>query len=61
MKTIKENYVGVCVSCGAPVPEGRMICPNCEKQIEDDAFQNFKGNENRIKNRLIRKGGKKDE
>ena len=19
-----------CVSCGAPVPEGRMVCPSCE-------------------------------
>ena len=22
----------VCVVCGAPVPEGRQICPNCEEK-----------------------------
>ena len=22
--------VDVCVCCGTPVPEGRMICPKCE-------------------------------
>ena len=20
-----------CICCGAPVPEGRQVCPNCEK------------------------------
>ncbi|MBP3391913.1 MAG: hypothetical protein J6L76_03900 [Clostridia bacterium] len=24
------NDVDICVCCGVPVPEGRMICPNCE-------------------------------
>lgn len=23
----------VCVCCGAPVPEGRMVCPQCERGI----------------------------
>lgn len=23
-----------CVICGAPIPEGRMVCPNCEKEVE---------------------------
>lgn len=27
----------ICVVCGAPVPEGRMMCANCEAQIEKDA------------------------
>jgi hypothetical protein len=24
-------YLDRCVCCGAPVPEGRQICPNCER------------------------------
>ena len=23
-----------CVICGEPIPEGRQVCPNCEKQYE---------------------------
>lgn len=26
-----EDY---CVCCGAPVPEGRMVCPICEREAE---------------------------
>ena len=26
----------ICVICGAPVPEGRMVCAICEEQIERD-------------------------
>jgi len=26
--TISQN--DTCVCCGAPVPEGRMVCKNCE-------------------------------
>lgn len=26
----KAEYVDYCICCGAPVPEGRMICANCE-------------------------------
>ncbi len=22
-----------CVICGAPIPEGRMVCPNCEEEL----------------------------
>ena len=25
-----------CVCCGEPVPEGRQVCPNCERDAEDD-------------------------
>ena len=28
-----------CVSCGNIVPEGRQICPNCEKGAGDDPSQ----------------------
>ena len=28
-----ETFPDICVCCGAPVPEGRMICWNCEKEI----------------------------
>lgn len=35
------NYSGeeICVICGAPVPEGRMVCAICEAQIEQDLEQ----------------------
>lgn len=26
----------VCVICGEPIPEGRIICPNCEKEYNHD-------------------------
>ena len=25
-----------CVICGAPIPEGRMVCPNCEKEFNGE-------------------------
>ena len=25
-----------CVACGAPIPEGRMICPICEAKITEE-------------------------
>lgn len=30
-----QNNEETCVICGEPVPEGRMVCPNCEKDIEE--------------------------
>ena len=30
------NEDELCVICGTPVPEGRMICANCEERIEKD-------------------------
>ena len=24
-----------CVCCGAVIPEGRMVCPKCEKEAEE--------------------------
>ena len=29
--TVKENFPDVCVCCGKPVPEGTMVCPECDK------------------------------
>lgn len=26
----------ICICCGEPIPEGRMVCPKCEKEVEDD-------------------------
>lgn len=26
-----------CVCCGAPVPEGRMVCPLCEMETEGES------------------------
>ena len=25
-----------CVICGEPVPEGRMVCPNCERKWKNE-------------------------
>lgn len=33
-----------CVCCGAPVPEGRMVCPQCE-YADERAVPGRKGNE----------------
>ncbi|MBQ4137103.1 MAG: hypothetical protein IJD67_03235 [Clostridia bacterium] len=30
--TVKDNFPDVCVCCGNPVPEGTMVCPECEKK-----------------------------
>lgn len=26
----------LCLICGVQVPEGRQVCPNCEKNIKGD-------------------------
>lgn len=26
-----------CVCCGEIIPEGRMVCPKCERRAEDNA------------------------
>lgn len=31
--------VDLCVSCGAIVPEGRMICPSCESKNTKEAIK----------------------
>ena len=36
MKTETQTYPDLCVCCGEPVPEGRMICYACE--MEDQAM-----------------------
>lgn len=28
--------IDICVCCGRPVPEGRQICPTCEKEVNND-------------------------
>lgn len=30
---VKDDY---CLICGAPVPEGRQICPECERILESE-------------------------
>lgn len=30
-QTVHRRHDEICVSCGEYVPEGRMICPRCEK------------------------------
>lgn len=29
-----------CVICGEPIPEGRQVCPNCEKYWESISNKN---------------------
>ncbi len=29
-KIMNEEY---CIRCGAVIPEGRQVCPNCEKDV----------------------------
>lgn len=31
MEIESKTYPDMCVCCGAPVPEGRMVCRTCEK------------------------------
>ncbi|MCD7956964.1 MAG: hypothetical protein LUG93_14700 [Lachnospiraceae bacterium] len=33
----KETYPDICVCCGRPVPEGRMICWICEHEFDEDS------------------------
>lgn len=35
----KQRATGseTCVSCGDEIPEGRMVCPKCEKESDNDA------------------------
>lgn len=32
----KEVLPDICVCCGRPVPEGRMICWSCENEFYED-------------------------
>ena len=34
-----------CVCCGEIIPEGRMICPNCERGTKRGTFESRKPNE----------------
>lgn len=29
--------MNTCISCGAVIPEGRLVCPNCELGTKPDA------------------------
>lgn len=31
-----------CVSCGAYVPEGRMVCPSCEAKAKRHKYKEIK-------------------
>ncbi len=35
----KETYPDICVCCGRPVPEGRMICWVCEQETKKDGAE----------------------
>lgn len=36
------SWEDICVSCGAPVPEGRMICWQCEHRYDKDEMAAFR-------------------
>lgn len=31
-KQCREDTENTCVCCGAIIPEGRQVCPNCEEE-----------------------------
>lgn len=34
-----DHLVDYCVCCGAPVPEGRMVCPICEAEAGEEFYE----------------------
>lgn len=44
----KEIFPDICVCCGKPVPEGRMICWSCEHGSDIDEIDAFRGTRNSI-------------
>ncbi len=38
----KETFPDICVCCGAPVPEGVMVCWNCEHKNDVDEIDYFR-------------------
>ena len=54
--TTKQIYIStsnLCVSCGEIIPEGRMICYNCEYQFDDQLIlKNSEIKKIRQKNRI---------
>lgn len=41
VKLIEDRKNNTCVCCGEIVPEGRMVCPNCERRADDARKRNF--------------------
>lgn len=33
---LKPPEVNRCVCCGAEIPEGRLVCPKCERKADDE-------------------------
>lgn len=42
----KETFPDICVCCGAPVPEGVMVCWNCEHKDDVDELDYFRPKRN---------------
>lgn len=42
----KENFPDICVCCGALVPEGVMVCWNCEHKNDVDEMDYFRPRRN---------------
>ena len=42
IKIPKYVFIEKCVSCGEVIPEGRQVCPNCEKKpIDNEVIGQF--------------------
>ncbi len=55
------SFSDVCVCCGSPVPEGRMVCPTCERLTYLNHGDNAKNRKSYKKIRNITKKHKKSE
>lgn len=44
----------ICVCCGKPVPEGRQICEQCEKQVTDNKLLRKNRKEHRDKHGVMK-------
>lgn len=42
-----------CLVCGAIIPEGRQVCPNCEKGGKHEISKKFTEGEKEISNETI--------
>ena len=41
-ESVYVTWEDICVCCGAPVPEGRMVCWQCEHQYDRDEMAAFR-------------------
>ena len=61
MKSESQTYPDLCICCGTPVPEGRMICYACEMGDRIPAFNRPEHSAQDGKKRFGRKKEKRNE